>query len=63
MERQPALARAALMRDLLGRCLAELRKLEETSGLETNEVNSISAAAGLVERAEDWLSFVGVPTS
>jgi hypothetical protein len=63
MEREAALARAAVMRDLLGRCLAELRKIEEAPGLETNEVNSVSAAAGLVERAEDWLSFVGVRTS
>lgn len=63
MDRQAALARAAVMRDLLVRCHAELRKIEETEGLETNEVNSISAAAGLVSRAEDWLSFVGVRTS
>ena len=51
------------MRDLLGRCRAELRKIEETPGLDVTEVNSVSAAAGLVERAQEWLAFVGVRTS
>jgi hypothetical protein len=63
MDRPAALARAAILRDLLGKCLGELRRLEGTALLEASELNAISAAAGFVERAEDWMAFVGVRTS